>query len=147
MFSKHDLSYTCLSEDRAEILQINEMCRKICLSYIHISYIVTWNPYFHLVYCNIVEYIIVIQYAPTLSSSEEYGADSVTVTVEWIQTQLPHVIYYTNVSPLVHMMLSGTTSRQLTIPYNVKYNFSVEASTPCRPNATAFIILNYGEVY
>jgi hypothetical protein len=39
VFTKaHDLSYTCLIEDRAEYLQINEMCRKFC-PIVHISYV------------------------------------------------------------------------------------------------------------
>ena len=75
-----------------------------------------------------------------------YGADSVTVIVEWIQAELPHVMYYTAVSPSVPVVFNGNTSRRLTIPYNIKYNFSIEATTPCRPNATTFITLNYGEV-
>ncbi len=33
----HDLSYTCLVEDWAEFLKINEMCRKFC-PILHISY-------------------------------------------------------------------------------------------------------------
>ena len=97
--------------------------------------------------CSMSFIIIGIQYTPTSSISKvNYGADSVTVTVEWIQAELPHIMYYTAVSPSVPVVLIGNTSRQLTILYNIKYNFSVEATTPCRPNATAFITLNYGEV-
>ena len=91
--------------------------------------------------------IIGIQYTPTLSISEvNYGAESVTVIVEWIQAELLHVVYHTAVSPSVPVVLTGSTSRRLKILYNIKYNFSIEATTPCRPNATAFITLNYGEV-
>jgi hypothetical protein len=34
----HDLSYTCLAENRAEFLQINEMCRNF-FPILHISYV------------------------------------------------------------------------------------------------------------
>ena len=76
-----------------------------------------------------------------------YGADRVTVSVEWIQAELLHVVYHTAVSPSVPVVFTGSTSRRLTILYNIKYNFGIEATAPCRPNATAFITLNYGEVY
>ena len=80
-----------------------------------------------------------------MSISEKYGNDNVLVTVEW--DQVPNVAYSTDseTSPLVHIMHTGRTSYQVTVPYNTKYNFSVVAATPCRPNATAFIILKYGE--
>jgi hypothetical protein len=79
-------------------------------------------------------------------TEEHYGADDVTitVTVEW--TQVKDVTYTANVSPMVPLMPIGSTSRRLTILYDIKYNFSVTAATPCRPNASNFIILNYGEV-
>ena len=62
--------------------------------------------------------IIGIQYniIPTLSTSEEYGTNSVTVTVEWIEAELPHIMYYTAVSPLVPMVFTGSNTYQLTIP-------------------------------
>ena len=87
--------------------------------------------------------ILDIHYKPTLSiSSEEYEADSVTVTEEWASVQQADV----RISPLVPIKFTGLTSLQLTILYNTEYNFSVVAVAPCRPNATAFITLNYGEV-
>ena len=87
-----------------------------------------------------------IQYAPTLSITEKhYGTNNAIITVEW--AQLEGVMYIVNVSPLAPIISTGSTSLQLTISYNTKYNLSVVASTLCRPNATAFIILNYGEEY
>lgn len=80
-------------------------------------------------------------------SAEQYEADSVTVTVEWAWAQQIHVTYSAKVVPLVPILITGSTSRQLTIPYNNEYNLSVVATAPCRPNATTFIKLNYGEVY
>ena len=72
--------------------------------------------------------------------------DNITVTVEW--TQKVDVTYTVKVSPSVPIMKVNFTSMryQLTIPYNNTYNVSVVAATPCRPNATAFITLDYGEV-
>ena len=48
---------------------------------------------------------------------------------------------------MVPIVSPGSTSRQLTILYNTEYNLSVVAATPCRPNATANISLNYGNVH
>ena len=86
------------------------------------------------------------QYTPTLRISQEsYETDSVTVTVEWAQQK--GVIYTVKVRPFVPTINSiENTSYQLTISYNKTYNFSVMATTPCRPNVTAVITLNYGEV-
>ena len=66
--------------------------------------------------------------------------------MEWTPAQEVDVTYFTVTSPLVPVILTGSTNRQLTISYNTEYNLSVVAVTSCRPNATAFIILNYGEV-
>ena len=95
--------------------------------------------------------IVDIQYKPTFSISEEhYGADNVTVIVKWTQAeqvQQVYVLYSSTVVPSdVSVITTGITSRQLTIPYNMEYNLSIVATTPCRPNATAVIKLNYGEV-
>ena len=89
-----------------------------------------------------------IQYTPTLSISgkPEYDVDNVTVAVEWADDE--DFTYTVRVYPMVPVMETGRSNCQLTIRYNTDYNLSVMAatSTPCRPNATAFIILNYGEV-
>ena len=78
-------------------------------------------------------------------TSEEYGADNVTVTVKW--TLQEGAVYTVRVSPPVPIMVTGSIRHQLTISYNTEYNFSVEATAPCRANATAFIGLHYGELY
>ena len=77
--------------------------------------------------------------------SPEYKDDSVTVTVNWIQDV--YTVYYVSVSPMVPLITvpRSILSRQLTIPYNMEYNLSIEATAPCRRNATAFIRLKYGE--
>jgi hypothetical protein len=89
--------------------------------------------------------IIGTQYTPILSISEEYKADSINITVTWTQAQQLQVTYFAEVAPLVPITFIGSTSCQLIIQYNVKYNFSVVAATPCRPNATTSRILKYGE--
>ena len=80
-----------------------------------------------------------------------YDTDNVTVTVELAQ-QEPGIVYSVEVSPFVPITNSTETTimrYQLTIPYNEAYNFSVMATSPCRPNVTSFeyTILNYGEIY
>ena len=84
---------------------------------------------------------------PILSISEEYSTDNITVDVTVGWAQQASVRYYANVVPLVPIVSTETAIYQLTISYNTKYNFSVVAAAPCRPNATAFITLKYGEVY
>ena len=97
---------------------------------------------------HVITFIIIlgIQYTPTLSNSVQYEAESVTVTVRWTQAQQLYITYSAKVIPLVPIMFTGSTSCQLTVQYNVKYNFSIVAAAPCRPNATAFIALEYGEL-
>ena len=92
-------------------------------------------------------YLLDTQYAPTLSILEEYyGAENVRVTVEWALAQAG-VIYSFRISPLIPIILTGGSSLQVTIFYNTLYNLSVVATAVCRPNVTAVITLNYGEVY
>ena len=74
---------------------------------------------------------------------ERYEVDDVIVTVEW--TPQEGVTYTSSVSPLTSIIVTGSSSRQLTISYNTDYNLSVEAAPLCRPNPTAVITLNYGE--
>ena len=87
-------------------------------------------------------------YTPRLRIIEEqYGINSVTVTVEWTQKINVGVTYTAKVSPMVPLISVGETNRRLIILYNTVYNFSVVAATPCRPNATSSTIIDYGEVY
>ena len=57
------------------------------------------------------------------------------------------VTYSIKVSPLVPIIMTESVNYQLTISYNTEYNLSVVAIAPCRPNATVFVTLRYGEVY
>ena len=81
-----------------------------------------------------------------LSISEEYQADNVTVTVTWAPAELmDDITFSTKVSPLVPIVPTGSTNRQLIISYNTEYNLSVVAVTPCG-NVIASKTLNYGEI-
>ncbi len=93
--------------------------------------------------------MIVDQYTPSLHTSEEYGVEDVTVTVEWTQqVQAGDLISYTViVSPSVPIIYNGNTSLSVVLEYNVEYILSVEAAVQCESNATAFIALNYGELF
>ena len=93
------------------------------------------------------KHIIDIQHTPTLSISEGYEADNVTVNVEWTPVQQAFATYLPTISPSVPTMFIGSSHLRLTVIYNTEYNLSIVAVAPCRPNAIAFITLNYGEVY
>ena len=75
--------------------------------------------------------------------SVDYSADNVTVTVEWTQPAM-YSTYTVTVVPLVPIVFTGSTSCRLTIPYNMEYNVTLNASAPCRPNTTDNIRLKYG---
>ena len=75
--------------------------------------------------------------------SKEFGADNVTVTVEWAQ-QTGDLYFTARLSPLAPTLLTESTSRQLTLSYNIGYILTVVAVTPCG-NTSAFIRLHYGE--
>ena len=92
------------------------------------------------IYC----YTLIDDYTPTLRIvSKDVLAENITVTVEW--TQQVYATYHVTVVPLVPIVLTGSTSCQLTIPYNMEYNLTVEATAPCRSNTTALIRIDYGE--
>jgi hypothetical protein len=74
----------------------------------------------------------------------EYSAGNVTVTVEWTQQVYASYNIMVLPIPLVPIVFTGSTSRQLTIPYNTEHNLTVEAIAPCRPTTTAVIELKYG---
>ena len=63
--------------------------------------------------------------------------------MEW--TQQVEAMYDVRVVPPAPIVFTGNTSCQLTLSYNIEYNLSVVAVTPCG-NAIAFTRLNYGEL-
>ena len=78
-------------------------------------------------------------------TSEEYRADSIAVMiiVEW--TQWEGVSYNITIVPMVPMIYTGSTSVQLTVSYNTKYNVSLEGSTVCQSIGSSSITLFYGK--
>ena len=97
--------------------------------------------------------MIANKYTPMLRISEEYQANNITVTVKWDPAQqmdnntiITLITTTVAVSPLVPIIGTGNTSRELVISYNTEYNLSVVAVTACG-NAAATKKLNYGEIY
>ena len=95
--------------------------------------------------------MIATKYTRMLRISEDYQADNVTVTVKWDPAQqmdniITLITTTVTVSPLVPIIPTGNTSRELVISYNTEYNLSVVAVTACG-NAAATKKLNYGEIY
>ena len=81
---------------------------------------------------------------------EYYEAETVTVTVEWVEKV--GAVYSASISPMdqVLVIINESTlnlSVQLVLEYNTEYNLSVVAIPPCGANATASITLYYGEAY
>ena len=75
---------------------------------------------------------------------EEFGADNVTVTVEW--TQQEGVTYQIIIVPQIPIKFTGESSIQLILPYNINYNLSVESALPGnRYEAQSHVLLFYGE--
>ena len=79
-----------------------------------------------------------------VSTSEEFGADNVTVTVEWTQEE-GAILYGIIIVPQEPMTSIGDSSIQLTLLYNTNYSVSVEAALPCQHQAHGHIMLFYGE--
>ena len=77
-------------------------------------------------------------------TSEEFGADNVTVTVEW--TQEEGVTYQIIIVPQIPINFTGESSIQLILPYNANYNLSVKSALPCQHQAQGHVQLFYGEL-
>ena len=71
-------------------------------------------------------------------SDECFGANNVTVTLEWFQNE----VVFNNVHPPASVRSVGNRSVQLTIPYNIEHNVSVAVCDQPSPEA---IKLYYGE--
>ena len=78
-----------------------------------------------------------------LTIYEEYGADNVTVIVEW--TEEEGVSYNITINPSVPKTFTGSTSVQLIVSYNTEYNVTLEAVAVCHSVATNHTRLFYGE--
>jgi hypothetical protein len=85
-----------------------------------------------------------LQYALTLHTFEEYSANNVTVTVEWIQQV--GAVYNSSVLPPAPLEFIESSIVQLVLEYNTAYNLSVTMDVaPCDVSTETFIALNYGE--
>ena len=60
---------------------------------------------------------------PVVISNEHFGANNITVTLEWFQNQ----VIFNNILPPAFVSVGqiGNRSVQLTIPYNIEHNVSV----------------------
>jgi hypothetical protein len=77
-------------------------------------------------------------------TSEEFGADNVTVNVEW--TREEGATYQIIIVPQMPMILfTGDSNIQLILPYNNNYNLSVKSTFPCQHQASSHVLLFYGE--
>ena len=73
---------------------------------------------------------------PTVISDEHFGANNVTVTLNWVQK------VFSNILPPASVRSVGNRSFQLTIPYNTEYNVSVAI---CGQPSPQVIKLYYGK--
>ena len=80
---------------------------------------------------------------PIAVTSEEFGADNITVTVKW--TQEEGVTYQIIVVPQIPINFTGESSIQLILLYNINYNLRVETALPCQRQAHSHVQLFYGE--
>ena len=71
---------------------------------------------------------------------EHFGANNVTVTLEWFQNE----VVFNNILPPASVRSVGNRSVQLTIPYNIEHNVSV--ATCGQPSHEA-IKLYYSKSY
>ena len=77
------------------------------------------------------------------TTSEQFGRDAVSVTLQWIPKSL--YSYNVIVNPQVQLQFNGSTRVQLILSYNTLYNVSVVATHLCGQNAVNMI--NFVELY
>ena len=81
------------------------------------------------------------------NTSEEYGANNVTIILEWAQEK--NVLYNISIVPqipIAYYIGSTSLSVRLTVLYNTEHNMSVEAALPCQNQASSHLQLFYGEL-
>ena len=77
-------------------------------------------------------------------TATEYGLDNVTVSIDW--NQEVGVSYNISTFPSATITFKRSTGAELTVAYNIEYILKLQANTSCRNNATASLVLNYGEL-
>ena len=65
-------------------------------------------------------------------SEEQFGANNITVTLEWFQNE----VAFNNVLPPAFVRLTENRSVQVTIPYNIEHNVSVAVCGQPSPEVT-----------
>ena len=68
---------------------------------------------------------------PVVISDECFGANNVTVTLEWFKDE----VVFNSVHPPASVRSLGNRSIQLTIPYNFEHNVSVAVCGQLSPEA------------
>ena len=80
---------------------------------------------------------------PSVNISEDYQMNLVAVTLEWVANNgVSYVVY---VAPERAINYTGTSSAQLLLSYNIKYNVSVVASL-CGTSQVVHRALNYSKL-
>ena len=73
--------------------------------------------------------------------------ESITVTFELTELNSLYSYYVSAVPQLISHVFIGSTVIQVNVSYNVHYNASVLAASPCgKNNVTAFTEVYYGEI-
>ena len=80
---------------------------------------------------------------PDANISEQFGANSIAVTLEW--THKNGVTYGVSVDPEVAVNYTGRNRAELIVSYDTKYNVSVVASL-CEIITTNLTIINHGKL-
>ena len=74
------------------------------------------------------------------TTSEQFGHDAVSVTLQWIPASFNSLYSYNViVDPQVQLQFNGSTRVQLTLSYNTLYNVSVVATHLCGQNTNNMI--------
>ena len=79
--------------------------------------------------------------------SQQFEPNAVRVTLDWTTDEGFLYSYYFSTVPQIEHTFDGSTTVELTVPYNTLYNVSVEATHLCSLIVTSFIELYYSEYY
>ena len=79
--------------------------------------------------------------------SEQFESEGVTVTLELTELNMLYSYHVNAIPQLISHLFFGRKMVQLNVSYNVHYNVSVLAASPCgKNNVTTFSEIYYGEV-
>ena len=78
-------------------------------------------------------------------TSEQFEDDHIKVTVNLFQQR--YISYSVITTPVTSAIFTnGSTSFQMTLSYNQKYNLAVEVSALCKDNTTTYTQFYYGKM-